>query len=334
VFDLIQASRITEMMGIEGWLVPDLIPKKGLVVLAAAPKAGKSVFASYLARQLSTGGEFLGHPLEKGGVLWAAHEETREERKPFLEGLTDDDPFYLSFTPYIPCLDDMDCTFERDQRGRYNPDAVPYLFGRAQEINAKLLVIDCLHAACRHTNLADNQAARRIMGKLRLWSHTHNIATLVLHHVTKSATRGYHPERFADSAQILAAASTHFFMESHHEADGSRHIVLHGSGRNPTPPRRIDINSRNPFDFQRVDEESRQGNRPTINQQIVDLLAEGWALTAEEIASRIGAKPRVVRNALTKLTDGTVERCEGTRTRHRYRLLGDESQDHIPKGEW
>ncbi|MFZ4506384.1 MAG: hypothetical protein ACOYON_01645, partial [Fimbriimonas sp.] len=40
-------------------------------------------------------------------------------------------------------------------------------------------------------------------------------AVLILHHLTKAATRGYQPERFADSTQILASANAHFFMERH-----------------------------------------------------------------------------------------------------------------------
>jgi len=313
------AAEIGEAPGIEGWLVPNLIPKKGLVILAAPPKAGKTLFASYIARQLATGQPLLGHQQDRIGVLWAAHEETREERKPFLQGLTPEDPLHIGFAPFIRYIDDPECEFGRDHRGRYNPEAEPYLYQVAQDRRASLLVVDCLHASCRHTNFADNHAARRILGRLRLWSHNYNIATLVLHHVTKAATRGYHPERFADSAQILAAASTHFFMESFTQQDGKRRITLHGSGRTPAPPSRIDIVSESPFHFELARAEPSPP-KLSLSERIVALLEEGWELTTEEIARRLEAKPQSVRNALASLDPETFERRNGPRNAVRYRL--------------
>ena len=313
------AADIGKAPGIEGWLVPNLIPKKGLVILAAPPKAGKTLFASHIARQLATGQPLLGHQQERIGVLWAAHEETREERKPYLQGLTPEDPLHIGFAPFLRLIDDPECEFERDRKGRFNHDAEPYLYQVAQDCRASLLVIDCLHASCRHTNFADNHAARRILGRLRLWSHNYNVATLVLHHVTKAATRGYHPERFADSAQILAAASAHFFMESVTLPDGVRKITLHGSGRNPAPPSRIDIVSESPFHFELATTEPHP-QKLSLPDRIVELLEEGWELTTEEIARKLAAKPQSVRNALASLSSDAIERQTGPRNAIRYRL--------------
>ncbi len=48
--------------------------------------------------------------------------------------------------------------------------------------------------------------------------------------------RGYHPERFADSAQILASASCYFFLESEILEERQPKDLLHGAGRQPAPP--------------------------------------------------------------------------------------------------
>ena len=185
-------------------------------------------------------------------------------------------------------------------------------------IGSGLVVVDCLHAACRHTNLAENNSARRIMSRLRRWANAFNTAVLVLHHVTKSAHRGYHPERFADSSQILATASTHFYMESRQEGEGRR-LVLHGSGREPAPPRRIDLFSKHPNHFERIAEPD-ESERMTLTERIVALLEDGWELTAEEIAKRVDANPNSVRNALRMAEHLGVERCEGPKRNARYRI--------------
>jgi hypothetical protein len=43
------------------WLVPDLIPQPGIVVLIGSPKVGKSFFALQVAMQLAEGSAILGH---------------------------------------------------------------------------------------------------------------------------------------------------------------------------------------------------------------------------------------------------------------------------------
>lgn len=58
------------------WIVPDLIPAEGLVILAGAPKAGKSWFALSLCHALSIGGDALGQKLDPQRVLYLALEDS------------------------------------------------------------------------------------------------------------------------------------------------------------------------------------------------------------------------------------------------------------------
>ncbi len=300
------------------WILQDIIPADGLVVLASAPKTGKTVFVNAIARAMASGGKFAGLGWkQKIPVAWCAHEETTEERGPLLAGLGPDDPFHLAFARDLISLDDPDCDEERDRFGRYRLRTRPYVYEEAASLGCGLLVIDCLHAAVRHTNLSDNQAARRIMGKLRHWSNQFKVATVVLHHLTKSAHRGYHPERFADSAQILAGASCHFYLESVIYDDGTRKVVLHGAGRQPAPPVRQEYLAHSLFDYEYVPATSTARQLPTVGERIAALLQEGWELTAEEIARRLEANPKTVRNALAELPN--VERSDAPKRRARYR---------------
>jgi hypothetical protein len=283
------------------WIVPGILPRNGLVVLASAPKTGKSVFANAIMRAIAGGTEFAGITWQgKMAVCWCAHEETREERGPMLAGLTEEDPYFISMPPSLPFLDDAECSYSVDRFGRYKSGTIPYVYREAEEKGIKVLVIDCLHAAVRYSDLADNQVARRIMSKLRDWSTTFDVATIVLHHLTKTAHRGFHPERFADSAQILAGAGCHFFLESEVLEDGRFKVTLHGSGRQPTPPARQVFIADSLFDYRFV-EESAQRSRPKAVDRLADFLQEGWELTAEEIARKLGMNPKTVRNTLANL---------------------------------
>jgi hypothetical protein len=307
------------------WLVPGIIPENGLVVLASAPKTGKSVFANAIARAMASGGEFDGDRWNiKVPVAWCAHEETPEERGPYLAGLTEDDPFYLAFPPDLPCLDDAACDHHVDRYGRYQPANFPYVYSMAEKRGVRLLVIDSLHAAVRHSNLADNSVARKLMGKLRHWSTAFGISTLVLHHLTKHGHRGYHPDRFADSAQILASASAYFYLESEILEDGRRKVVLHGAGRQPAPPSRQEFIADGYFDYRRVSFDTSRKAVP-IAEQIRRLLQEGWELSAEEIATRLGKNPASVRNVLVSLPG--IAKIESSKRKFRYRLEAPEGEE-------
>lgn len=301
----------------EPWLLPGLIPTQGLVVIASAPKTGKTVLVNAIARAMASGGEFADVSWEgKIPVAWCAHEETLQERAPLLAGLKPDDPFYIGMPEDLPFLDDLECDNRFDRYGRFDENRIPYVYHLADRLKVRLLVIDCLHAAVRASNLADNQVARRIMGKLRHWTQFFNVATVVLHHLTKSAHRGYHPERFADSSQILATASCYFFMESEILEDGNRRIVLTGAGRQPPPPARQEFLATSLFDYEYVRSGHVAQRLPTATL-IRNLLEEAGELTAKQIAARLGIKHRTVQTTLARMPDVT---SDPTRKAHRYTL--------------
>lgn len=307
------------------WALPGIIPLNGLVVLASAPKTGKSVFANAICRAMATGGEFAGTRWrQKVPILWCAHEETREERAPLLAGLTPEDPYYLAISPEIINLDDACCD---DALGRRwdasdETDFEPYLYRKAAKLGIKFMVIDCLHAAVRRSDLSQNHVARRIMGKLRRWSTEYGITTMVLHHLTKSSYRGYHPERFADSSQILASASCHFFLESETRSDGKFQVTLYGAGRLPVPPIQQTFVADDLFTYRY--EFERERRRPeTTAERVLALLEQGWELTALEIAQKLAANPKTIQNILANHPN--VDVADQSEKRHRYRWCSSPS---------
>ena len=304
----------------EEWLVPGIIPTGGLVVLASAPKTGKTCFATAIARAVATGTEFLGTRLRQSPVLWCAYEETFRERIPLHEGLTPEDPFLVAYTPQLLPLPHKLPTLDRAGQRDYRWEHPPFVFAHAKKVDAKFIVIDCLHAAVQNVSLADNGVARGVMGSLRSWSAFFGITVLVLHHLTKSATRGHQPERFADSAQILAAASCHHFLERRDETATRSRLVLHGRGRHPAPYPRLELISEGPLDYRLADEKTPEPPRRfSATDRILTLLQDGWPLTVNEIARRLDLTPGTVRNALTQLKEnGHVEKSKAADSRIQF----------------
>lgn len=285
------------------WLVPGIIPMTGVVILASAPKTGKTCFATALARAVAKGEPFLGEPVKQHPVLWCAHEETPPERTLLHEGLSLEDPFLIAYPAELPALAlRMPRTDHYGRRDLTCCDP-PFIFEHAAAVGARLIVIDCLHAAVEGANLADNCIARAIMGVLRTWSSHCHIAVLILHHLTKSSTRGHQPERFADSAQILAASSCHFFMDRQEESAACSRIVLHGKGRHPAPVARLELISEGILDYRVADVERQwvPPRRIAAPERILHLLEEGWSLTAKELSARLNLTPGLVRSALADL---------------------------------
>jgi hypothetical protein len=305
------------------WFLPGLIAKDSVVILASGPKTGKTCFASALARAVATGGEFLGHQFERSPVLWCSHEETPWQRTIVHQGLTLDDPLLIAYPDTMPALDDP--VPKPDRFGRLNVDGTqPYVFDHAVEVGAKLIVIDCLHAAVERGCLSDNALARKVMGRLARWSFNFHVPVLVLHHLTKSGTRGHSAERFADSAQILAAATAHFFLERTPLKDGTNRITLFGRGRHPAPESRIDLRSENVLHYERIPSpDPDPDGKETAETFIQDLLADGEDRSAKEIAERLHLPFGTVRNCLARLMQSaTIERVR-TKDRHgHYRLVG------------
>ena len=54
-------------LGVE-WLVPDLVPRRAVIILGALPKAGKSFLTLDLAAAVAEGGTFLGYRMPEPGV--------------------------------------------------------------------------------------------------------------------------------------------------------------------------------------------------------------------------------------------------------------------------
>jgi predicted transcriptional regulator len=282
------------------WIVPGIIPVRSVVILASAPKVGKTSFASCLVRALVRGEPFLGQPTHPLGVLWCAHEEYPLARKPYHEGITAEHPW---FTLYPLALESMDTrpTLE---------NGFPYVWPAVFGYGLNLVVIDCLHAAVSRTNLADNLEARELIADIQMKCHMHNFSVLILHHITKSTVRGATYQKFAESSQLLAASNAHFFLERIGTSNCPRRYTLHGFGRQPNPIERLDLVSP---DFLTWQVASPVNSKPSQADQIFELLTK-QTTTISEVATALDLPVSSVQVAINRLVHaGKVVKIDASR---------------------
>ncbi len=288
------------------WLVERLLPIGYLVVLGGAPKAGKTSLANAIAFAVASGQPFANRPTRQAPVLWCAYEENEFERAFFVSRM----PVHQDGSP-IPF-------FTSRRKPHLDSEiALEALDFWISETKARLLVIDSLHGSITKGSLADNTTARRVMTCLKDIATERNLVVLVLHHLTKSETRGRDADRFADSAQILATASMHIHMRPREAPDGSRAIRLVCAGRGAFANCDITLLSSDPLDYREAPPEEvarweyeahstsackdakRRGSETTA-QAILRCLQTAPA-TARQIASRTGKHHGRVRNLLSQL---------------------------------
>lgn len=277
------------------WVVEGLLPETYLAVLAGASKSGKSCLVTALAISVATGEPFLGFPTTPASVLWVAFEESREERLLVIEafGKTPDRLFTSHEKLYIDTA-----------------EGIAALRWWIRKTSAKLLVIDPLYAACKAESLSDGRTARDTLSGLKELCRTEHIAAIVLHHITKDASAGLTRERFADSNQIVAAASMDILMDvKESRKPGVREIWLQARGRGTFANQVWLIQSTGVAAYTLVGngrESDMLASRK--NEAILDPLRQSSEpMSAEEIAEILGVNTNSLRNRLTTMSkDGLV----------------------------
>lgn len=108
------------------WLIDDLLTADELFVLAASPRAGKSLMALTLAQAVASGGKFLGRPATQGTVIYIRCEdsETKTKEREIKQGWGEGLPVYW--------LD------------KFKLSELDHLEEVVEELDAKLVVFDTL----------------------------------------------------------------------------------------------------------------------------------------------------------------------------------------------
>lgn len=269
------------------WVVEGFLPETYLAILAGTSKCGKSCLVTALAMAVARGEPFLGLKTAGKAVLWVAFEESQRERAEALDAYPGRQPnLYITHEKlYIDTAEGLDT-----------------LRWWIQFTDAKLVIIDPLYCATLAESLTDGRTARDSLAGLKELCRTERCAAVILHHFNKDSSAGVTRERFADSNQIVAAASMDILMD-YREVSGGREITLRSRGRGEFTNQTWAISSAGVADYQLIAHGSGAEIEARCRAEgLLGTLREAAGpMTAVEIAHASGINASTVRNRLTEL---------------------------------
>lgn len=149
------------------WLVDDILTSDELFLLAAAPRAGKSLMAMTLAKAVASGGKFLGRPVAKGAVLYIRCEdsETKTKERELKQGWERGLPVYW--------ID------------KFKLSELDHLEELVEELGVRLVVLDTL-SRIRDAAISESSAEMsQLLEPLQEMCKRQRCAGLLVHHTGK-----------------------------------------------------------------------------------------------------------------------------------------------------
>nr|MBW4474075.1 AAA family ATPase [Stenomitos rutilans HA7619-LM2] len=149
------------------WLVPDLLPANELIMLAAGPRAGKSLLSMLLAKSVATGESFLDRPVTQGVVLYVRCEDApvKIKQRQLAQGWAEDIPVYW--------LD------------RFKLSETSQLRELAEELDARLIVLDTLSRIRDDGTTESSAEMSRVLEPLQELAEDVNCSIVLVHHTGK-----------------------------------------------------------------------------------------------------------------------------------------------------
>ncbi len=153
------------------WIIPELLPKGETIVLASAPKTGKSLLAIDAAFCIVTGEDyFLGQEVFKGKVLLVSNDESLQSTKAKL----------------------IKRGFRKQDTGRirivtkWHIDNIDLLEKEIKQFRPDVVIIDSLKSISRNSNISENSAefSDNIYTLKELFNR-YRVAGILIHHTNK-----------------------------------------------------------------------------------------------------------------------------------------------------
>ena len=160
----------------KNWLVKDLILKGDQIMIAAAPKAGKTILASQLALAVASGQSFLGWQAERAAKVLYFNLEVNESM--FADRLCKQ----LEALDIEPEFDKYLVDSETKSFDIMNPQSRAAIAETIKQTGAELVFFDVL-ARCHCASENSNSEMKEVLKELRLICG--NAASVVIHHCRK-----------------------------------------------------------------------------------------------------------------------------------------------------
>jgi hypothetical protein len=181
--------------------IDGVIAASSIVILAAEPKAGKSMLAQSWAHSVATGTPWLGREVIPGGVAWVnpdgEHPKFLWERFNALEQYTGEK---IAYEDTFAAIETFQLSNEQHRENLLN----------GARSNLKLVIIDAMAAAVGSANLSNQHEVFPIGAfskELIAAGEGNGLSVIWIHHTTKAD-----PEGISGSQQIGAFVSQHYAL--------------------------------------------------------------------------------------------------------------------------
>lgn len=149
------------------WLIEEILPIDELIMIAASPRAGKSLMAMNMAYCVASGTNFMDRPVTQGSVFYVHCEdsETKIKMRQISQGWDAQLPVYW---------------FEK-----FKLSQLGEMIELAKEMQPRLIILDTL-SRIRDDNSTESSAEMgRILEPLQEFAREHNSCVLLVHHTGK-----------------------------------------------------------------------------------------------------------------------------------------------------
>lgn len=275
------------------WLIDDLLPVGGVVMLSAKPKMGKSFLAIQLALSVASGGEFLGFQARKNEVLYIDLETSQRSMKNRISMMTDDAPRGL----YLMTPQEV---FEFGNIGNGFESQVDFFLESHKGV--KLVIVDTYGLIQGSRTAAQNIYRQEYaeISHLNSWARKKGFTLVLIHHQNKQDDYANPVQGISGSTGITGGLQAYYILSKRDYTDKTTKLTVGGK---EIMERDIFIqpSSDENRTWEEVEPEDRPSRRKTvatspITKAIRELCVntDEIEITPKELADRTGMKPRDV----------------------------------------
>lgn len=275
------------------WLIDDLLPVGGVVMLSAKPKMGKSFLAIQLALSVASGGEFLGFQAQKHEVLYIDLETSQRSMKNRISMMTADAPKGL----YLMTPQEV---FEFGNIGNGFESQVDYFLESHKGV--KLVIVDTYGLIQGSRTAAQNIYRQEYaeISHLNSWARKKGFTLVLIHHQNKQDDYANPVQGISGSTGITGGLQAYYILSKRDYTDKMTKLTIGGK---EIMERDIFIQPESDTNrtWVEVEPEDRPSRRKKVsNDPITMAIRELCAdkdeieISAKELADRVGKTPRSV----------------------------------------
>lgn len=291
------------------WLIDDLLPVGGVVMLSAKPKMGKSFLAIQLALAVASGGDFLGFQARKHEVLYIDLETSQRSMKNRISMMTDDAPKGL----YLMTPQEV---YEFGNIGNGFESQVNYFIESHKGV--KLVIVDTYGLIQGSRTAAQNIYRQEYaeISHLNSWARKKGFTLVLIHHQNKQDDYTNPVQGISGSTGITGGLQAYYILSKREYTDTRTKLTIGGK---EIMERDIFIQPESDTNrtWVEVEPEDRPSRRKTvadnpITMTIRDLCAdsEEIEIKAKELAERVGKSSRSVGSWLNQY-EGELAEYQG-----------------------